>query len=151
MSRPPKPKSNRLYKIAGVILIVNFLVCFKSLEIMSKSIEHVVFTRETVSVVDRMFIALKDVEIGLREYLLSGTESDRARIEQLVFKVDQTFDDLIQAGERRPAFRGSGRESEACGLRAERAARGACRSPEETRARPSRQGLPGETRTTDLD
>jgi PAS domain S-box-containing protein len=112
VSRPPKPKFNRLYKFAGVVLILNALVCLKSLELMSKAIERVVFTRETVSVVDRVFVALKDAEIGFREYLLSGTEPDRARVEQLVFKVDQAFDDLIKRAKGDALF-----EAQVAGLR----------------------------------
>ncbi len=44
MNRSPKPKFNRLYKIAGVVLILNGLFCLNSLSNMSKDIERVAFS-----------------------------------------------------------------------------------------------------------
>ena len=87
MNGPPKPKFNRLYKIAGVVLILNCFVCLNSLSILEKDIERVVFSRDTVSVIERLFRTVKEADIGMRDFLLSGTDGDRSILHQRLFSV----------------------------------------------------------------
>ena len=96
MSRLPRPKYNRLYKIAAVILFLNGLVCLRSLQLLGISIERVVASRETVSTVDSLYTSIKDADIGVREFLLTGTPQDRAVFNQQLYKLTQTFDMLVQ-------------------------------------------------------
>jgi PAS domain S-box-containing protein len=102
VNHPPKPKFNRLYKFAGVVLILNCLVCLNSLSILEKDIERVVFSRDTVTVIERLFNSVEKAEIGVRSFLLSGTDHDRAELDQFLFHIDQALDDLTHRSKGNP-------------------------------------------------
>ena len=77
MNRLPKPKFKWLAKFAAVVLVLNAVVCLKSLAILSRSIGRVAYTPETVSGIERVFSSGKDTGTGARELLLWGPGGGR--------------------------------------------------------------------------
>src|SRR4051812_39975594 len=57
MQRPRRPKISRLYQLAAVTLVVNALICLKSLGTTTQGIQNVFATRATASAIARVSAA----------------------------------------------------------------------------------------------
>ncbi len=99
-----RPKLSRLYQFAAAALVINALVCLNSLSRVSRGLHTVVETRANASAIALVSDAIKNAEVTVRSYLLSGGDHDFAKLGKSILKVQPHLDDLARRARGNPIF-----------------------------------------------